>query len=498
MNPFDNPPSRPDVGWRLAVTFAAAALLYLAPVPQSMVRNILGLATSLVDHGSVGLDEFNGLDVAVRRGRIISGMPPGASFVAAGIYLIGRPLFRLIPAHATPTVLYVLCTILVAIPAVAVTVVLVYRTAIRWGVSGRAAFLTAGLLAFGTMHFGYATGFYKKTLAAACLMGAFTLLASAKGDGFRSSRAGLAGLLCGLAIGQDYPTALIAAALGGYLLSRRPGAGTIAAFVAGAGIAILPVLAYHQAAFGSPWVTAYHFRTDPAGNTLRGPRLGPFFLLLVTLLASSPCLVWSGIGWWRAIRTPNRRAEMVTIAGVVLGMLLMFSGWASFYPHEASFASRLLLPMVPFAVLPMAFAIPTSLSGLPLLVIGWSVGATLLAAQASMIPTNTIPPVYALKVLGTSWGTGPLFSETLASWFDIPTLHLIISRGVATSASLLRPENRHLLVEALLGQAVIKLLSLAVTALAALLVWRLVWRPVLTAAGWKRIPDMSRTSEGRP
>lgn len=497
MNGSGNRPPRSDMGRRLTVTFAVAALLYLAPVPQSMARNILGLATSLVDRGSVGLEEFNGVDVAVREGRILSGMPPGASFVAAGIYLIGRPLFRLIPAHSTPTALYVLCTILVAIPAASLTVSLVYRTAIRWGASQRAAFLTAGLLAFGTMHFGYATGFYKKTLAAACVMGAFRLLAPTTGGGLRNSRAGLAGLLCGLAIGQDYPTAVIAVLLGGYLLSRRPGIGTIAAFAAGAGIAILPVLAYHQAAFGSPWVTAYHFRTDPASNTLREPRLGPFFFLLVTLLASSPCLLWSGLGWWRAVRTPERRAEMVTIAGIVLGTLLLFSGWTSFYPHEASFPSRLLLPIIPFAVLPMVFGVPAGLRGWPLLVIGWSVGATLLAAQASMIPSNTIPPVYALKVLGTSWGSGPLFGETLASWLGRPTLHLTISRGIATTDALLRPESRQLLLEALLGQVLIKCLSLAVTAIAGVLLWRLVWRPVAASAAAQNAADLPSESEGR-
>lgn len=487
MNPLNNQFPRRDMGWRLGVTFAVAAFLYLDPAPQSMAKNILNLATSLVDHGSIELDRYAGIDVAIRGRRILSGMPPGASFVAALIYLVARPIFWLVPADSTKTGLYILCTALVGIPAAAITVSLVYRTAIRWGASSRAALLTAGLLAFGTMHFGYATGFYKKTLAAACLMGAFTLLASAKGDGFRSSRAGLAGLLCGLAIGEDYPAAVIAAALGGYLLSRRPAAGAIAAFAAGAGIAILPVLAYHQAAFGSPWVTAYRFRTDPVGNTLGGPRAGPFLFLLVTLLASSPCLLWSGLGWWRAVRTPERRAEMVTIAGIVLGMLLAFSGWASFYPHEASFPSRLLLPMIPFAVLPMAFGVPASLRGWPVLVIGWSVGATLLAAQASMIPSNTIPPVYGLKVLGTSWGTGPLFGETLASRLGIPTLHLMISRGTATTGVLLRHENRHLLVEALLGQALIKGLSLTITALAAALLWRLVWRPVVAISARCRI-----------
>ncbi len=476
------------MSWRLGVTFAVAAVLFLDPIPQSMARSILDLAMALVDRRSVWLHEYNGVDVAVRDGRFLSGMPPGASFIAALGYVIAHPLLGLLPAGSARTALYVLCTILVAIPAAAFMVCLVYRMALRWGASGRAACLTAGLFAFGTMHLGYATGFYKNTLAPACLMGAFALIAWVKEGRLSGGRAGLAGILCGLAVGQDYPTAVIAAALGGYFLWRRPGPGAFVAFAGGGVVAILPALAYHQAAFGSPWATAYQFRLDPTSNTMGPPRLGPFLFLAATLLAGSPCLVWSARGWWHAVRTPERRAEMVTIAGIVVGTLLLFSGWPGYYTHEASLPSRQLLAMLPFAILPMAFGVPASLRGWPLLLVGWSVGATLLAAQASMIPTNTIPPVYALKVLGTSWGTGPLFSESLASWLALPTLHLTIARKMATTAALLRPENRGLLVELLLGQALIKVISLTVTALAAAIVWRLVWRPVMSLSGPRVAP----------
>ncbi len=488
----------PAIGWRLGLTFAVAAVLFLDPIPQSMALSILDLATALVDRGSVGLHAASGVDVAVRDGRILSGMPPGASFAAALVYALAHPLLGVFPAGSARIALYVLSTLVVAIPAAAVTVYLVHGTAVRWGASGRAAGLTAGLLAFGTMHFGYATGFYKRTLAAACLMGAFALLVWAKGTVISSIRAGLAGILSGLAVGQDYSTAVIAAALGFYFLSRRPRADAIAAFAGGGVIAIFPVLVYHQAAFGSPWVTAYRFRPDHTTNALGGPLPGPFFLLLATLLAASPCLVWSARGWWRAVRTREWRAEMVTIAGIVLGTLLLFSGWPGFYTHEASFASRQLLATLPFAVLPMAFGVPSSLRGWPTLLIGWSVGATLLAAQASMIPTNTIPPMYAVKVLGTSWGTGPLFSEGIASWLGLPTLHLTIARKIATTGALLRPENRHLLTEALLGQALIKTISIMVTAGAAALLWRLVWRPVMVPSAVSDGPSRSPAGEVRP
>jgi hypothetical protein len=140
--------------------------------------------------------------------------------------------------------------------------------------------------------------------------------------------------------------------------------------------------------------------------------------------------------------------------------------------------------MLPFAVLPMAFGLPVDLKGWPLAVIGWSVAATVLATQASMIPSGTITPLYALKVLGTSWGTGSLFSVTLAGWLNLPTLHLAISEGIATTSSLLQPENRDLLVKVLLGQLLVKIMSLTVTVVMGYLLWRFIWRPVLGSQEW--------------
>jgi len=471
----------PSLGWRLGVSFAVVALLYLDPVPQSMALNILDLATSLVDHGSVLLDEYRGIDVALREGFVLSGMPPGASFAAAVVYLVFHPIFELVPSGSVLPLLNVLCTILLGIPAATLTVCVVYHIALRWGSSPRDALLTAGLLAFGTMHFGYATGFYKNTLAAACLLSAFWFLTPPKGGCISESLAGLAGLLSGLAIGQDYASALIALGLGGYLVLVRARLTVVAVYAIGTAAALLPVLVYHQVAFGAPWLTSYHYIPQITEKGLTVPRPYAFLYLLVTLLAASPCLVWSIVGWKRAMQIRELRPAMITIAGLMFATLLLHSGWAGGrpYAHETNFASRYLLSVVPFCVLPMSFGLPPSLKSWPMVIIGWSIAATFLAAQASMIPWGTVPLLYSLKVLFTSWGTGPFFSETIASWLGIPTLHQAIAHGVISRSVLFEPGNRELLFSLLLGQALIKMMSLVVTAVAALLLWRFVWRPVV-------------------
>ncbi|HEX7549480.1 MAG TPA: hypothetical protein VF579_02795 [Candidatus Methylomirabilis sp.] len=479
----DTPRAEPCLGWRLAVTFAVVALLFFAPSPQSMALNILDLAMSLVDHGSLELHEHRGVDIAMRDGKVLSGMPPGASFVAAGVYFLARPaLLLLLPPASRLTALNLLCTLLIGLPAAAATVYLVYRICLAWGTPRRNALLTAALFGFGTMHFGYATGYDKKILAGFCLLWAFWLLVRLRTPTLGWSRALAAGALTGLAIGQDYPTVAIALPLGGYLLTRHPRPGALLAFVGASGVALLPILIYHQMAFGSPWVTAYQFRTEPTGNTVGFPQAEAFLFLLVTLTASSPCLLWSARGWWRTLRARQWRAEMWTVAGVVGTTLLLISCWVNYYPHDASFPSRLILPLVPFAALPAVFGLPERLDRAALAVIAWSVGTTLLATQATLIPTGTIPPVYALKVLGTSWGAGPFFSETLGRWLGLPTLHLLISQGAVSARDLLHAKNHSLLVAAILGQALIKTLSLLATIVAGAMLWWFVWRPVLHPA----------------
>ena len=484
--------SRLDLSWRLAITFAAVAVLFLAPTPQSMARSILGLTVSLVERGSVVLDIPRGMDVAERDGKILSGMPPGASILAVPIYVVFRPWLAHLPMEQKLVWLYVLCTGLLAIPAAAGTVYLACRLLRDWGATAQAAALTAGLLAFGTMHFGYATGYYKKTLAASCLLAVFFLFSRISAHSRPIPAAGLAGALSGLAVALDYPTVVIVICLGGYLCSRKPGGSTVAACAAGMMVALLPLLAYHQAAFGSPWATPYGFRIHPEGNILGVPDPATFLFLGGTLVAASPCLVWAARGWWRAARDRALTAEMWTVAGIIGSTLLLFSCWSSYYPHEASFGSRLLLPVLPFAALPMVFGLPERVSPLAGLVAAWSIGATLLAAQAVMIPSGTLPPWYAAKILATSWGSGPLFAERLAAWLDLPTLHRAVSESGVRPSTILRTAEAGELLRLVAGQAAIKALSVSATVVIAGLLWVVVWRPYLRRQA--AAPPNSRSS----
>jgi hypothetical protein len=74
----------------------------------------------------------------------------------------------------------------------------------------------------------------------------------------------LAGLMAGVATTADYTVALTCAALGVFLALTREARGPrLAGYVLGGALPAIVLLAYHQAAFGSPFRTAYDFPTTP-------------------------------------------------------------------------------------------------------------------------------------------------------------------------------------------------------------------------------------------
>ena len=69
------------------------------------------------------------------------------------------------------------------------------------------------------------------------------------------------------AAATEYPTALIGLVVFVALVFRTRDWAAPASFVLGALVGVLPMLVYHQAAFGAPWLTGYSFKafaTDAA------------------------------------------------------------------------------------------------------------------------------------------------------------------------------------------------------------------------------------------
>ncbi|HEY6394582.1 MAG TPA: hypothetical protein VIX12_04125, partial [Candidatus Binataceae bacterium] len=199
-----------------------------------LIRSILERRTLWID----GYAGFNTADIINFKGHIYSVKAPGTSLTAlvpwAWITTILRPLGT---NHepmfwALATYLTIVCStgLLVAWMAV-----LMFRFALAMGASvGRAAGL-AIVLSFATIVFPYATELTGEPIAAACAFAAFYLLATF------DNRAGPAralgsGFLAGLAVLNDYPTILIAGAIGIYAVFKLTRWSHAAAFSLGAAI----------------------------------------------------------------------------------------------------------------------------------------------------------------------------------------------------------------------------------------------------------------------
>ena len=480
--------SMPRPTLRLFLGIWLLYLLFLNPVPQSMALNILDLATSLVDHHSITLDGWHGMDTAVRDGRTLSGMPPGASVPAALLYALLSPLIHLFPKDQELTFLNIAAIAFLSAPAAAATAVVFFR-ALDFSPASPAArlFLTL-LLAFGTMQFGYATGYFKNTFAVLFLFAGFTLLR----DGHRTHhlsplRAAAAGCLMGAAISFDYPSLLGALLVGIYLgaISRSPR--HLLVFSLASLLTLLPLFSYHAAAFGSPFSTSYTFRIAAQDNTWGSPHLGNVLLLFFSpsfgLLPYSPILCLSLFNLGKALSARRDLPENLTIAALTVLVPAAFSGWPVIAPHDASLTSRHLLVLVPFLLLPLAYDLPSLPRRVLYPAAVLSLLFSVLGAQAGLIPSGTVPLVYSLKVAVTSLAAGPLFSDYLPRVIGMEVFHTAGARYELSPAKLLTTLSPSQLFPLLGGQLAWKLLSLSCTAVVGWTVWVMWGRPPLSAGG---------------
>ena len=181
----------------------------------------------------------------------------------------------------------------------------------------------------------------------------------------------LAGFLAAYAAVIELQVGPVSAILGLYLLAqtlrgaRRPD--SLALFAIGALIPTLILLAYDQLAFGSPFDMGYfhhatkqfadvHNADNPLG--LKFPdRFGPRLLALLWgryrgITSYAPILLLTVPGWivcWRRRAWDLAIVTLLVVAVVVL-VNLSYPEWTGGW----STGPRLLLPLIPFAMLPVA------------------------------------------------------------------------------------------------------------------------------------------------
>jgi hypothetical protein len=392
------------------------AYAYFFPRWASWSQNSrLNLIISIVEDGSLTIDRFcrdqggltdaqgkplseceNTGDYAKLNGHFYSdkapglaflGVPPYAAFKAiAALPPVARGIERLAQSKAFASTLqeggsglqtekityalalYFVTVITISIPA-ALLGVLLYLTLQRLGLPPQVSFGAALIYGLATPAFAYGGMLFSHQLIAFLVFAAFYLAFIPARGNVSTGRLMAIGLLSGWAVITEYPSVLIAAAVGVYALWKQPRPAALLWLALGALIPAGLLLAYDYAAFGTLLPVGYQYSalytqeggahtsgflslTYPHVEALWGITFGSFrglfFLSPVLLLA-----VAGFVRWWKAA---SARAEWALALWAVISFFL-FNGSSVMWQGGFAVGPRYLLPMLPFFALGLGFAL---------------------------------------------------------------------------------------------------------------------------------------------
>ena len=436
-------------GNRLAIAvFAAiwASTAYFWHARDWNTASRLMLAYALVDRGTIAIDGFEGQtgDRARYEGHSYSDKLPGFSFLAALPYAalrwiaglpphpLGVPGFTHWPADYG-------VTFLTSGLATALIGAWLTRAALDLGCGPRRAALVGLAYGLATPAYAYGTLAYGHQVAAASLFGSFLLL-------WREPRRrievawGLAGFLAAFASVVELQVGPVSAILGVYAGARglgriRSGMGGgvagVAWFAAGAAIPTLLLLGYHWVAFDSPFRMGYFFhaterfsRVHSAANPLGlgKPDLGRLLDLSIRpargLLWYAPIVVLAPPGL--VVLASRRLWGMATVVAAtclaVIAINLSYPEWTGGW----STGPRLLVPMLPFAMLAVAALLALGGRGVATLaaflaLIGGGINLLFQGVGARVPdPPDVMPPGIARPL------DRPLFDAVMPIWHGSP------------------------------------------------------------------------------
>ena len=372
----------------VALVVIVVAAFFIEKGLQSNAGTHLYLTVSILDRGTVNIDPFHldTVDLAGANGHFYADKAPGLSLIALPFYA----LIKLLLAHGEPYLpllqasspiadfeRYILAVIFDAIPT-GIVVALLYRMMERMGVKRgwcAALALTYGL---GTIARPYASVFFSHQFTAALCFGAFYLLYRMRKGELDDRFALLVGLLLGYSLISEYPTALIVAALGIYMLTM-PGMTRerLVKLMGYTGVAMLPSFVieavYNTAAFGSPLALGYNHLAGPQifqkgqseglfgvtyphldalWGTTFSPYRGIFLLSPVLLLAIPGCVKLARRAGWSA---EGRLCAAIGISYFLFN--ISYFAWDG----GASMGPRQILPCLPFVALPIGELVRSAL-----------------------------------------------------------------------------------------------------------------------------------------
>ena len=334
---------------------------------------------------------------------------PLLSFLGAPVYWVLRLLG---PVSELSQVLWSRLFITI-IPALLMLVLL--RRFLAAFVASETADVFTVVYALGTMAFSYAESFMSHQLTAVLLFTTFYCAWKVERGDWRLRGYALAGLVAGAAVVSEYTSALGVVSIAAYTVAVRwkqwpELLRAVGLVVAGAAPLLAALLWYHQATFGSPWVSGYKFLNDAGymhwhqggflGIKVPDPKaLGlSYFSPLRGLFALSPFLAASFFG----LKDVRAKEKPLLVFFVVL--LVLHSYFTSSFSYDSwgwTVGPRHLTGMVPFLLLPVAMLFERLQRSAPLqagLVAGLSASAVLATGVVGFV--NYIPDTISTSVWG--------------------------------------------------------------------------------------------------
>jgi hypothetical protein len=431
--------------WGIVGAFAFLTIYFTGVFPPRSNPNDLARFEAVVAMGewkTLSIDRAIALlgdheDKSVSDGRFYSNKAPGLSFAAYPVYMLLR-LVLPIPNSGTGLIFYVVRVLTVSLSSVLALWLLAKRIAAdsREKAAAPLVVLAAG---FGTPMLFYARSFFSHAWAASLLFFAWELLRrgeTAPGARRAPAIAVLAGFLAGVATISEYTVAPIALFLAVRACVGAPRRRALL-FALGAFPALMLLLAYNAAAFGSPFILSYAREATPqfakiASSGFAGFRhpspwiaLGYLFHPARGVLVFSPFLAWSALGvvrWWRSRESRPDCAFVLAAISLFFVLLSTYPNWHG----GGSLGSRYLLPGLFFVAVPIGRALDSALSR----------GLFFAAATFSVAQHFLLTGSYPHLTLDIPWPAVTASLWLLARGFVAPNIGSLLGAGPLASLAL--------------------------------------------------------------
>jgi hypothetical protein len=321
----------------------------------------LAAGTPNIDKSRGQVGDLSTGDAAIYKGHYYATRPPGLAAASLPAFWLLKALGMRTTGDPT-TGIWALHLWSVALPACGLLLL------VAWGARNLvpdSATAIAIALGVATLVLPFATLFFSHVPSAFLVFAAFALLWR---DQFRPRLWSVigAGVLAGLAVTTEYPTALAAAILGVYAISRGGALRRAAAYGAGLVAGVLPLLAFNVWAFGSPTHIAHEDFFSSAEHQSGGVFLGfslpsPYIaadLLFSTmgLLFLTPILALGTVAAAVYAFRSRYRNELLACLAIGVVYLAYNSTLRSVSPFGGLGPPRYLITIIPFLMLPVALA----------------------------------------------------------------------------------------------------------------------------------------------